>query len=250
LIANIAGGVPLQKLKLWRAAVLTSILFASVVRADVLPVSTITGTGPGVSGPAWDGSTSISVWGGPFTPTYGQTFLDPSGYPLLTGITFEINNVSAQAFLYQAYVYAWNGSEITGPALFTSAVETSSTVHGFEAVTVATPGTLLTPGNEYIAFFSTIGEGGPVGVSIWGAMQDSPSHAGGASYADGGFFFNNSASFSALATTAWDSRGDLAFTLDFATQDAAPVPEPSTGCLLITFIVLAAVLARRALPSA
>ncbi len=235
-----------MRLKLWQASILSGILLASAARADLV-VSTITGTGPDVSPIPWDGSSSVSPWRptGLPTPTYGETFLDPAGNPLLTGMTFEINDFSTPAIPFQAYVYAWNGTSITGPALFTSAVMSVPSASGFQAVTVPTPGTVLTPGDEYIAFYSTLGDGGdPSSTSAWGFMQNPPADN---AYTDGTFEFNNSTNFSALTSPTWISLGsDLAFTLTFAPAPAA-VPEPSSVFLLVTVITALGFLARRKL---
>ena len=155
-----------MKLKLWQTTILAGVFLTSAAYGDVV-VSTITATGPGVTGPAWDGATNAAPFGSSFTPTYGQTFVDPAANPLLTGVTFEVNSiVGSQAIPFQAYVYAWSGTAITGPALFTSAIESITPANGFQAITIATPGTVLTPGSSYIAFFSTLGDSTSTGSAV------------------------------------------------------------------------------------
>jgi hypothetical protein len=213
------------------AAVALAALTPSLARADVV-VSTITGTGPGVTPPAWNGTTSISPWGtvsSGATPTYGETFFTPPGNPVLTGMTFEIQNTSGSPIPFQAYVYQWTGTNITGPALFTSAPMAVTSSAGFQAITVNTDTTVLTPGQQYVAFFSTIGQGGSNNAAAsWGYMQSPP---GDLAYSGGSFWFNNSSSFPALSSPAtWVTfNNDLAFTLTFAA--AAAVPEPTSLAL-------------------
>jgi hypothetical protein len=211
-------------------AALAAALMTSTASADVI-VSTITGTGPGVNGPAWNGSTSIAPWGtvsSGATPTYGETFIDPAGNPLLQSMTFEIQNTSGSSIPFQAYVYQWTGTALTGPAVFASAPTSVASAVGFQAITVATGGTALTPGNQYIAFFSTIGDGGPAtGAVSWGFMQNPP---GDNAYTGGTFAFNNNTTFPPLFTpnATWNTTfgNDLAFSLSFST-----VPEPSSTVL-------------------
>ena len=96
--------------------------------ADTI-ISTIAGTGPNVNAPAWNGTNSIGPWGtvssavsSGTSPTFGETFIDPTGNPFLQSITFEILNISGSPIPFQGHVYAWNGTSLTGPALFTSPV--------------------------------------------------------------------------------------------------------------------------------
>jgi hypothetical protein len=221
------------------------ILLASSAHADVI-VSTITGTGPGVTPPAWSGNTGFASWGpvGSGSATvYGETFTPPAGNPVFTGMTFEISNQSGSAIPFQAYVYAWNGA-ITGPALFTSVVLSDPSMAGFVAFTVTPPPLTLTPGNEYIAFFSTIGEGGSSSASaIWGDMQNPPLDN---AYSGGTFEQTNTTTFANLSNSAfWSTPGnDLAFAFSFSPA-ATGAPEPSSVLLVAAGIGLFGVLARR-----
>jgi hypothetical protein len=203
--------------------------------ADTI-ISTIAGTGPNVNPPAWDGTNSFAPWGtvsSGTSPTYGETFIDPAGNPFIQGITFEIMNTSGSPIPFQAYVYAWNGTGLTGPALFTSPVLSVNSAAGFQAVMVNTTNTQLVPGNQYIAFFSTIGEGGAQGAASWGLMQNPP---GDNAYTNGTFVFNNNTIFPPLFApiATWTNFGeDLAFSLSFTTNAVgAAVPEPASLTLL------------------
>jgi hypothetical protein len=201
--------------------------------ADTI-ISTIAGTGPDVNPPAWNGFTNVAFWGTVSSaagPTFGETFIDPAGNPFLQSITFEIRNTSGSPIPFQGYVYAWNGTSLTGPALFTSPVLSVNSAAGFQAVTVNTTNTQLVPGNQYIAFFSTIGDGGAASaVSLWGAMQNPP---GDNAYTNGTWVFNNNTTFPPLLepNATWGIRSgvDLAFSLSFTTN---AVPEPASLTLL------------------
>jgi hypothetical protein len=238
-IANKTKGdfLQLTKPKLWCTAVLGSMFLAGAARADVLTVSTITGTGPGVSA-TWNGLTATGAWDND-VPSFGQAFVDPSGYQDLDSMTFEIENDNGAAFSYQAYVYAWNGTAVTGSALFASPVETMPVTSGFQPITVATPNLTLTPGQEYMAFFSVIGEGGSPGPTFWGAIVPN-------GYSNGGFAYSAAKNFGQLTST-WSSGGtdDMAFTLVFDNGAQSPVPEPSAAWLFLPVAAVAGLLVRR-----
>ena len=90
-----------------------SLLLGSVAHATTFDTSS-----------AWDGSSSISGYGGSATTTYGQTFVAPSD-STLNSFTFYLRpNTPVTS---TAYVFAWQGSLLgggggraTGPALFQS----------------------------------------------------------------------------------------------------------------------------------
>ncbi len=87
--------------------------------------------------PAWNGSSGISSFGNPNTATYGETITAPTnGDTQLENFTFFINGPSQQSF--KGYVYAWNGSEATGPALYTSPTMSLAGGNAYEATTFNT----------------------------------------------------------------------------------------------------------------
>ena len=179
---------------------------------------------------AWNAASQpgVASWGNPAgsTPTYGETFTATGGNTTLTSMTFEIQSVGGASIPFQAYVYAWNGTGITGSALFTSSVQGVPFGSGYQAITVSTGGTLLTAGQQYLAMYSTIGDGGSASsTGEWGGFLPDTTYTGGT------FEYNNAASLGALNGN-WDlsgNLGDLAFDLAFA---PAAVPEPSTWMLL------------------
>jgi hypothetical protein len=177
---------------------------------------------------SWNGVTDIGTFGSvaaEATPTYGETFTAAAGEDVLQTINFEIENESSVAIPYNAYVYAWDGSELSGGALFASGLESIPVGAGFQEISVSVPNLSLADGSQYVAFFSTIGDGGSnLTEAAWGG--DMPDSA----YPGGTFVYSNDAVFSDLSTGVWTSGsfGDLAFELDFA----SPAPEPSTLILV------------------
>ncbi|HEV3120615.1 MAG TPA: hypothetical protein VGY53_01865 [Isosphaeraceae bacterium] len=193
----------------------------TVARADITIDTIASASGP------------VSPFGTPdsgATPTYGELFVDPAGNPFLQSMTFDVANGGATAIPFQAYVYAWNGTSITGSALFTSAAQSiAPSGSTFSLFTVGTGGVALTPGNSYVAFFSTIGFTGPSGS---GSMQLAPA----ASYPAGNFEYNNSATFAGLLANSppWNqfgNFGNLAFRLVFTSGQGGLTPEPSSFAL-------------------
>ena len=172
---------------------------------------------------SWDGSQSVSPWGGGGTNTYGEVFTAPGAS--LTSFTFEVNDSSPATFV--AEVYAWNGSVTGGsnpqgtggPALYTSAPMTTAGAGGFTAITINTGGVALTPGQNYVIdFYDNSGDGV---ATTWGLTSHGTPF-------DGGFNFNNGPSSSAV----WDDFGDFGSLAYSATFDAG-VPEPASWALML-----------------
>jgi hypothetical protein len=196
--------------------------------------------------PLWNGANTVFPWGGAGnTETYGQTFAATASDNVLTGITFAITNPGAP-IPFQAFVYGWGGSSVSGAALFTSAVQQVPTTSGLQQVSVAVPSLALTPGQSYVAFFTTTTTGLVGGTTEWGYLGPDPINAVDG-YTGGEFVFLNDANFSGI-TGPWEfasefggnDAADLAFELDFAA-----VPEPGTLLLMALPLLLAATMTRR-----
>lgn len=178
------------------------------------------------------GANYESPWGVTDTSTYGQTFTAPSDN-VLNDVSFYLGTRygGSGPINYQAYVYAWDGSKATGPALFTSAVESYTPTgvgNASNLVYTSTGNTILTAGQKYVAFLTTAGlQTGQLQSSSFWAMTDSASGA----YSGGDFvFFNSGNNFNALTTHAWDDTGtgwDTKFAMDFSPA-ATAAPEPSS----------------------
>ncbi len=210
------------RLYLWAAVGLLA-LAADSARADT--ISTFS---------AWNGTSEIISWGEPAstsTETYGQTFVASSAKgTFLNSVEFWIKNNSDSQFTpgpisFQAYVYEWTGSAITGSALFTSGVQTLPVnTNLFQNVTVNTGSTALVDGKSYIAMFSTLGQAGSDGGAGWGVVDNS-------TYPAGGFVYSNANAFNDLSATAnWNEiftpNNDLVFTLSFSNTSGGPDPPP------------------------
>lgn len=184
--------------------------------------------------PDWNGANYIFLWGAAGTATYGQSFTATAGQNELLSMSFYINATVSSPYNFRAYVYAWTGSDTTGGALFTSGTMAApTTVGSFINTTVNTGGLSLTPGQQYVAFYSVNGLGNAVtGYSSWGYLGTTIEN-GSDSYTGGNFVFNNDTD--TTFEGGWQNptfyggvaSDDLAFTLTFAS-----VPEPGTLALM------------------
>jgi hypothetical protein len=184
---------------------------------------------------------SISSWGTNRTPTYGQTFTATSTFSTLTAMTFSVSGGTPQS--YAAHVFAWNPLTFTatGTALFSSPFQTipNAATNTFDKYTVNTGTLSLTPGQQYVAMFSTIGV--PLDfpsptARAWGRVSDG-------TYTGGTFVFNNlsSSDINDLAgNTRWNFNsaspanfGDLAFRLDFQDTASLATPVPPTFVMML-----------------
>src|SRR5262249_24455430 len=107
---------------------------------------------------SWNGTSFISSWGIPNTPTYGQTITANGVQNKLTSFTFELAQQAGTPPNYQAFVYQWDAANqrITGSALFTSAplvAPTTANANTYVPVKVNTGTLNLTPGQQYVLFF-------------------------------------------------------------------------------------------------
>lgn len=191
----------------------------------------------------WDGNSGVGNWGDwtvPLTQSvYGQSITAPAGTSMLTGFTFYMRDRSQ--INYDAFVYAWDGDRITGPALFSLTGQSlvGGGTNDYLPVSVSTS-VAVDPGSQYMLFFSTIGlPQPPQGFTVWGFHYPP--------YAEGQFRYFDTDDFAALSSTPWDQinviPGDLAFTATF--EDAAVVPVPGTLGLMLSGAVALGFLARR-----
>jgi len=175
--------------------------------------------------PSWNGSSGVGTWGSG-TPVFGQTFTVPTdGNSVLTNFTFSVETVDGTD--YQAAVYAWDGSEATGSALFSTSTLSLPGSFSFQTVNTDTGNLTLQAGQQYVAFFSYVsGAGGPV----FGSPASSF-----ASFYDGGDFVSTSGTITSTwsNTNGFGNHGDLAFNLNFT-----PAPEPSTWVLMLGGLAL------------
>ncbi len=171
---------------------------------------------------SWNGSVGITPFGLPNTATYGQTITCPALDTILTSFSFEMNLPATCTF--NGYVYAWNGSEASGGALYTSGI-TSTAGTGYQLVTFNTGNLNLTAGSSYVLFGSVSGIPTSTGTGYWGEI-------GRDVYSGGNqVWINNGINPSLWTTTPWEPTfadgDDMAFKATFV----SPVPEPSVFAL-------------------
>ena len=142
----------------------------------------------------------------------------PAGQTTLGSFTFYLH--VEPALIFRAYVYAWNGSEATGPALYEGPNMHTANESVFEPITADTGGVAVTPGQQYVLFFS-IANNKAEDENLatfnyqdsWGAVYD-PS-----AYTEGSFkFINNGYETSDWTTVGWNefNNPNLAFTAVFS----------------------------------
>ena len=194
------------------------------------------------------GGDLVQSWGKDNTQTYGQTITTPTDN-VLTSFSFWLGRTSTNypdpsnpSLSFMAYVYAWNGTMATGPALYSSGVVTHNATPStpFTKYTFSTGGLSLVPGDVYALFFSTSGLAG-TGRIQWEA-------ATGDAYAGGNFIFmNNGENTADWTTTAWGSgyASDVRFEATFEGTGGPVVPEPSTWVMMITGLVALGLVALR-----
>jgi hypothetical protein len=174
---------------------------------------------------AWSGG-SISSFGEPDAATMGQTFICPADSHMVD-FTFMFDDGPNPDFVdFEAYVYAWDGSKATGPALHASGPYSTTDNGGnggWENLTFSTNNLSLTPGGAYVAFVCTSNLfDGENGFAALGAVNG---------YDDGEVvYMTNGDDFGLLTTKNWESGfspTDLAFEMNFAT-----IPAPGAGVVL------------------
>ena len=208
--------------KLVLLAIAAVCLVGSQARAQV--ISTV---------PTWiagGSSSTVAPWGSSNsdTPTYGQSFTATASNSVLQSGLFEIRVSSGNPIPYSAYVYAWSGTATTGSALATVTGLTASG-SSFAPYTANFGGVSLTPGNQYVVLYSTIGLSASTGVGVWGGNLPDTTYTGGT------FVYNPVATTLAGLSnpSGWNPAGNLgdsAFTFTFG--GSAAVPEPSIWALM------------------
>jgi hypothetical protein len=183
---------------------------------------------------------------GPIPTAIAQSFIAPAGTSYLQSFTFYFTNfINGGSLNLDASVYAFNGSQLVGPALFASALFLGTNSFADVPMTFGTPtaplNILLAPNTTYALILSVLS----------GAVQtpDGSSVLVGASstdsYADGGLFFSTDAS-APLTFSAADYPPDAAFSAAFSSSAVVGTPEPATLMLVATGMAgVGGVVARR-----
>ena len=183
--------------------------------------------------PLWNGTSFINSFGVPNTQTYGQSLTLPVA-TVVTGFSFEIGNCSAVS-TFRGHIYAWNGTQATGPSLFNSADQVVAAGSTFNLVTFAT-GNLSLPAGSYVLFASTSESAQTNSACRWGSLTTNTA------IPTGNFVFLNNGTDTAQWTgNAWSTIGqDLAFSIAFQ-GGAAGVPTLSEWAMILLACGLAGV---------
>jgi hypothetical protein len=151
----------------------------------------------------WDGLGAIAGFGNPNSGTFGQTITIPAGKTTLRRFNFYLGNFAGTrgTMVMRAEVYAWNGREATGPALWESAPRTIA--YGddrFHKEPFHTGGVPVNAGEQYVVFGSVskdFDKCTPGYLLQWGYVN-------GPTYPDGSFvFLNNGGDPSQWRTVPW-----------------------------------------------
>lgn len=183
--------------------------------------------------PAWGGDYAVSSWGPGASSTYGETITVPTnGDNVLSAFTFYISGLSIS---FSANVQAWSGLSIAGSPVF-SVLGTTIPAEPLFAAHTFHPNVALTPGAEYILYFTIVG-GAQTGTddAAWGSTATD-------TYTGGGFRYSNAASD--LNSATWSTvplSPDLAFSATFVSG----VPEPASFVLSAPVLVFCGFVRRR-----
>lgn len=176
-------------------------------------------------------STTIISWGQPNTGTYGQTITLTEGMSL-DSVTFRIEDYGS-SITYDLYVYAWDGSKATGPALNVTSGTTAG-LKSMQNVTTTTGGVDLDAGEYVISYQATSS-----GSSRWGATYNDASIEGNFVYMNNG---NDTGQHTSHNWSQFVSY-DLAYSFEFS--EIAPVPLPASLPILASGLAIAGFVGRR-----
>jgi hypothetical protein len=218
--------------------------------------------------PAWDGVSNIGFFGSASaqpaanTPTFGETFVAPSGSTVLNSFTFYVGSTDGATitdptnpefgsflpdgvgdqYTVQGEVFNWTGSLLTGnpdqgttgPALFTSPTLTITSDGAFDAVTVNIAGGLaLTAGDDYVIDLTDLTQPNNADWGIFGTLpsfaHDAPADGGG------GFNFSNVGQNGVWDDNTGGDLGELAFKASFSNPVVTPPGVPDSGSTAILF---------------
>jgi hypothetical protein len=140
---------------LGRFAVLACAVLATAALAGACPASSGAAVTIGTTeDPGFRGGYEFG--GGESVASIGQVVTVPEGVTTLE--SFTLSPRVAPSFLFRAYVFAWNNSETTGPALYESGDLHAPSESSYQPLKVTTGGVLVTPGQQYVLFFSRSAE--------------------------------------------------------------------------------------------
>lgn len=171
-----------------------------------------------------------------------QTFLTPTGTNYLQSFSFYLSNsLNGNLLFLQATVYQFSGDQLTGPALFTSALFAGSgNVNGNDTFTFGTPvaplNVFLSPNVTYALVLSSL-QGNAATPDGSGVQVN----VGATDYAGGSLFFALSTDPNDLTSpggfSSLDGTTDAAFSATFTQERIVVTPEPASLMLMGTGLV-------------
>ena len=176
------------------------------------------------------------------TPSFGQSFTVPTGVNAINSFTFWLNDELNNSTLhFTANLVKWNGTAGTGPLLYSSAAQVTTNNHGADGMEVfqfTFPGITVAPGDQYMAFLSTLGvSSGLTGTAYVGDMNGDVM-SGGRAYVN-----YTTTTVASAVSSGWaflQPSVDLAFRAQFTV-----VPEPAAITLFSMFAIAAWCVRRR-----
>jgi PEP-CTERM motif-containing protein len=213
-----------------------TLLLSAFASALALPLSAQTQVTSGTS-PDYLGPLGIDSQGTPLT-AIAQTFALPSGTNYLQSFTFFLaSQFNGNQLFLQAAVYQFAGDQLTGPALFTSALfagsGNTSGSDPFTFGTGASPLNVLLAPNLTYAFVLTALNGNaatPDGSTVQANL------AAGDTYAPGALYYSMVSGtadlFAPGAFASLDGTTDVAFNATFTAAPVVSTPEPGTIVLV------------------
>jgi hypothetical protein len=94
--------------------------------------------------------------GGPYVASIGQVVTAPAGITALE--SFTLYPQGPPSFVFRAYVYAWEGTHTTGPALYESGDLHAASESSFQPLLIETGSVPVTSGQQYVLFVSRSAE--------------------------------------------------------------------------------------------
>jgi hypothetical protein len=195
------------------------------------------GATPAMAQTNWDNTSSFISYAEPFgvgdTATYGQTFVAGSDN-VLDDFSLYLVLGNGVPVSFKAYVYAWNGTGVSGPALYASDLRTFTSSDDPQEFAFSTGGINLTSGHQYVAFLTTSGlQDGQPEVEVDMPLADDSTISSGTMV-----WFNNGNDFDALTHSSWDgidaNFGDAWFKASFSPgAETGGVPEPASWAMMV-----------------
>jgi hypothetical protein len=132
-----------------------TVLAAVFATAMIALISPATGAAAVTIEAAGNGS-GYEFGGGPYVASIGQVVVAPTGITSLE--SFTLYPQGPPSFVFRAYVYAWEGTHTTGPALYESGDLHAASESSFQPLPINTGGVPVTPGQQYVLFVSRSAE--------------------------------------------------------------------------------------------